>query len=179
MVKHFYQLNIRKIHPIIVILLLLSISCDREEDQYVPNVPDFSIELDMTNDLASVGVGQLITITPNKTQPDYSDLNYFSTNIKIKKIPYQCYGNGIVLVKGFDGEFKAYDLTCPVNAFTDYCSVTVKSSSIDQNAVCPCCKSEFILHNSCVPTSTSEAKRSLRQYNVSIISFNSRMLIGK
>ena len=179
MLNNVGHINIRKIATIIAISFLLSVSCSKEQDQYVPTVPDFSIELDMTTDLANLGAGQLVTITPNKSQPDYSDLNFHTTKIPMVKIPFTCYGNGMVLCKGFDNEYRAYDLTCPVNAFTDFCSVTFKSNDIAQNCVCPCCKSEFILYNSAIPLSSSLAKRPLLQYKVSIISFNTRMLISK
>jgi hypothetical protein len=174
--KHF-SINIQKKYIIGVIVFLISASCVNDDESYIPNVPNFSIELDMTTDL---GPGQLLTITPNKSQPEYSDLNYHSSKFRNKTIPWRTYGNGIVLCKEYDNiTYKVYDLTCPYKAATEYCSVALKSSDMAENGTCTCCQSEFILYNSAIPKSGSLAQQPLLQYKVSIISFNSRMLISK
>ena len=179
MLNLFSYINIRRISAFIVTIFLISGSCTKDQNGYIPNVPDFSIELDMTSDLGNLGVGQLVTITPNKTQPDYSDLNFHSSKIKNITIPFQCYGNGLVLCKGFDNEYKVYDLTCPYNASTEYRAVTIKSNDLAENCVCEFCKSEFLLYDNGKPKSGSLAVKPLLQYKVSIISYNSRMLISK
>ena len=179
MYKTVSHINIRKTHLFIAVAFLFTVSCKDDQNEYIPTVPNFSIELDINTDLAPLGAGQLVTITPNKSQPDYSDLNYQSSKFHTITIPFKCYGNGLVLIKGFDNEYKVFDLTCPYNAFTDYKAVTFKSNDIAENCTCPGCQSEFVLYNSGVPTNNSKATKPLLQYKISIISYNSRMLISK
>ena len=135
MLKQLYSINIRKLSIIIVICILLSISCKKDEVTDVPSLPSFSIELEMNSDLANLGAGQIATIIPNKLHPEYSVLDFHTTAIQNKQIAFQCYGNGIVLCKGADNEYKAYDLTCTYNAFTDYCAVTLKNNDIFENCI--------------------------------------------
>jgi nitrite reductase/ring-hydroxylating ferredoxin subunit len=145
-INHFRGENIL----LSVILLFVLFSCNKREE-YIPYVyVNFTVDLNINNDLAVPG----------------SSMIY----------PYEGFGGIIIYCEYYDytapdnSIFHAFDATC-TNEVADTCSLTIEGNSF--YGECPCCHSryEFLTGN---PVE-GIAFYPLKPYNISVI--NNRLYI--
>ena len=123
----------------------LFLACNRERQDVVPYVL-ISLSLDLSNEMALLGVSETITIVPDQngnavirfSNPQYPQITLGPSQI--------INGNGIVVYRAALYEYEAYDLTCTFNAQTDYCKVE-RSADFEGLYVCPCCDSKFLVNS--------------------------------
>ena len=120
-----------KIHFFVVFLLVLfnfSSSCKREEQHPVPDVYiNFTINL--------------------QTDPEFFRLrtqgnSVIIHNTTIGTLSLGFNNNGVLVYNNGDGEFFAFDCTCPYDLPKN---VAVELSNVTGIAVCPACHSEYVL----------------------------------
>jgi hypothetical protein len=172
---YLFKSNILKINGIVLLVLFIT-SCSKEVTNYVPNVPVY-VELDITTDLAFMGVGQIVTIKPDTANTEYSILDFHNKKFPKRSISWQTYNNGIILYHPSPDSYLAFDMTCPYRAFIDDCTIEV--DSIPFMPTCKCCKSVFNLLSLGSPVDTSKARKSLFRYNVNITNYATRLIISK
>lgn len=160
---NFFLSNIIKF-CIITLIIFITSDCKKEVNNYVPDVP-INYELNLTSELADLGVNQLVTITRDPMATDYSIVDYHNSKYQKYSILNRTYGNGIILFRSSYYEYKAFDLTCTYRAFEDHCALTVEGR--EYLPICPCCKSVFILTADGLPSKGSNASIPLMRYNVS------------
>jgi nitrite reductase/ring-hydroxylating ferredoxin subunit len=133
-----------------IMLLFIFLSCDKREE-YIPYAyVDFTVDLNINNDLAT---------------PNYSMI-----------YPYEGYGGVIIYCEFYDyitpgnSIFHAFDATCTYEV-SDTCTLTNEGNSF--YGECPCCHSkyEFATGN---PVE-GVAFYPLKSYNISVI--NNRLYI--
>ena len=132
-----------KILCITSVSIFIHCACTSLDDDVIPYV-----ELDMN--------------PINIYDPTYSDL---SSPLGCVIIPDEGYeGNGIVVFRVSENEFKAYDATCTYE-IEEGCAVEEDETNI-LGVKCPCCGSKFELVNDGVVTS-GKAQYSLKSYRIS------------
>jgi Rieske Fe-S protein len=106
-----------------------------------------------------------IDINPiNINDPTYWDFMHENFGcILIENTGYE--GNGIVLYKAGENEFKAYDATCTYE-IKEGCSMVINDSTFYGNLRCSCCGSKFDLNNYGYPAK-GQARYPLKSYRVS------------
>lgn len=105
----------------ILLLSVLLFACDNEEYSNIPSAQvSYTLYPKDVNDLA--GIPSSITVTKVRNETD--------------KIGY----GGLLVVHGTQGDYFAFDLSCPVEARRDK-RIEVASSNV--LAVCPSCGAEF------------------------------------
>jgi hypothetical protein len=145
----------------ITLLFFLS-DCKKEDSEIVPYV-QVHYELTLTSELADLGVGMLVTITPYKSNSDYSTISYHNAKYRDFISTWKTYGNGIILYRKDYDEYQAFDLTCTYRAFEDHCALVVEGKGILPE--CPCCHSKFIIISDGIPANGDSADTPLKQYN--------------
>ena len=80
---------------------------------------------------------------------------------------------GLLLVMGFDDQYYAYDLACPVECRTD---VRVGQPSEVLEVVCPQCGESYQLGFGLGTPSTGVSKEGLKRYSV-VVDVNSEVLV--
>jgi hypothetical protein len=80
---------------------------------------------------------------------------------------------GLLLVRGFDDQYYAYDLACPVECRTD---VRVGQPSEVLEVVCPQCGESYQLGFGLGTPSTGVSKEGLKRYSV-VVDVNSEVLV--
>jgi hypothetical protein len=161
---------------IIFILLLNSLSCDNDDLQIVPEIPVY-LELNLNDELLELGVGMIITITPDSLNKSFSFIDYHDKKHNKRHISWKTYGNGLILYRRDFYSYQAFDRTCTYKAFEEYCGLELGNNSLVP--YCPCCKSEFLITADGSPSNTSKATKLLMQYGTSLINNNTRLIISK
>lgn len=160
MVYKYLKSNIVKFF--VLLLLVVSDGCKKDDLSIIPKY-DVYYELSLTRELAKMGVGSMCTITPNPEDNNFSIVDYHNGQATYS-IVWKTRGNGILVYRKNADMFQAFDLTCTYRAFEDYCGIDVKSGSSE--AICPCCKSLFLISADGLPTKKSLAVRPLVQYTI-------------
>jgi hypothetical protein len=145
-----------------LILIFFLLGCNKDDSEIVPYV-QVHYELTLTSELADLGVGMLITITPLKTNPEYSVVSYHNVKYRDFISQWKTYGNGIIIYRKDFDVYQAFDLTCTYRAFEDHCALVVEGKGILPE--CPCCHSKFIIINDGYPANGGKADTPLKQYN--------------
>lgn len=132
---------------ILPLSLTLGGGCEKTYDDVIPTVTvDFTINID--------------------TDPDYISLQAVASSLLITQHPQgeSSIGyddNGVIVYHSeYRSVFYAFDATCP-NCMPSSVALEVDGSV----AVCPVCESKFMLPGEGVPTTGSESKYSLKEYN--------------
>jgi hypothetical protein len=159
-----------------VVLFILIISCAKDVYDEVPYV-DVYLELDLTSELANMGVGIVVSITQDSTHAGaYSSIiNYHSSTIRNVNINQKIEGNGIILYRKGLYEFVAYDITCTYRAKEDYCALSVDGSTLP---TCPCCGSIFMLDAEGLPDQKAKAEAPLHEFSTSLTNNGTRLIIS-
>ena len=174
MIKNVLHSNISKI--IATFLLLISSGrCKDENNTVVPYVP-VHIELNLTSELANLGVGQLVTITPDTLNEGYGIVDYHNKKINKTRISWKVRGNGILLYRKEFTTYQAFDLTCTYKAYTDYCAIKVEG--MEYLPTCPCCQSVFLIQADGYPSNKSKATAALLQYQVNLMNNETSIVIS-
>jgi len=124
---------------------LAFLGCKRENHDVVPYV-FIRLSLDLSNEMALLGVSETATIIPDNngngvlsfSNPDYPQITLGPSQI--------INGNGIIIYRAALSEYEAYDLTCTFRAQTEYCRLD-RSPTFDGLYVCPCCDSKFLVNS--------------------------------
>jgi Rieske Fe-S protein len=125
------------------ILSLIISSCKGVDDDVIPYV-----ELDIN----PINIGD----------PTYWGLTTTYGCVMIENVGYK--GNGIVVIRISDNEYRAYDATCTYEV-KEGCAVIVNDSTFYGNVKCSCCGSKFDLNNYGSVTS-GKARYPLKSYHV-------------
>jgi hypothetical protein len=104
-----------------------------------------NLSLDLSTDLAHLGVSETATIIPDKngngilrfSNPQYPEIILGRGQI--------VNGNGIIIYRGDLYEYEVFDITCTYKAQTDYCRLT--RSDFEGLYECPCCDSKFLVNS--------------------------------
>jgi hypothetical protein len=138
--------NLQFFYFICIILVPLSSSCDKAQQQPIPNVyVNFTINILTDPEFISLQAqGNSKTIT--STILGYQSLGYNN--------------NGVIVYNAGSDEFYAFDCTCPY----DYPNSIKVNSDGDGVATCPQCKSKYILQSSGMPTTQGPATFPLKEY---------------
>jgi nitrite reductase/ring-hydroxylating ferredoxin subunit len=134
----------------ILVPIIFSSSCKREEQHPVPDVyVNFTIHL--------------------LTDPEFFRLRTQGNSViihsyDIAKLSLGYNNNGVIIYNNGDGEFYAFDCTCPYDLPVN---AAVEISEISGIAVCPVCGSEYVLTSMGAPTLDSPAHWSLKEYHAS------------
>ncbi|HOK97971.1 MAG TPA: hypothetical protein PLD12_02435 [Bacteroidales bacterium] len=153
--------NIKKI-VILSIFITILFSCKSDDSAIVPGVI-IDYELNLTSELANLGVGMYVTITKSPKNKEFSVIDYHNPKFSTKTIAQRTNGNGIIIYRKDFYDYQVFDLTCTYRSFEDYCQLKVDSKN-NYIFVCPCCGSEFIVTADGMPTNTSKAYKPLMQY---------------
>ncbi len=152
-----------------MLFLNLLTSCGKENYANIPNVT-VNLQINANTDLVNLGIGQMITITPDsastETLTEYSILNFHNSKLKNIVILGRTYGNGLILYRKDVSTYEVYDRTCTYNGLTDHCGVNV--NVYEFTCTCPCCKSVFMISDEGIPAQGSMATMPLVQYHTSL-----------
>ena len=155
------------------VLLLLS-SCENNPNDIVPYV-SVNLTLGVYSELNGLGVGEVVTITPDTLNNGYSWVKYASSSLKDRRIPQKTYGNGILIYQKDFYDYRAYDLTCTYRARIDYCALITKGRSI--LPVCKCCGSVFNLEIDGTPAKNAKATYNLRSYRATLVDNQTKLIV--
>ena len=128
----------------IILAILLAWGCKRDNMEQVPYVY-INLSLDLSTDLAQLGVSETATIIPDKngngvisfSNPQYPQI--------VLGAGQEINGNGIIIYRGNLYQYEVYDITCTFNAQTDYCRLN--RSDFEGLYECPCCNSRFLVNS--------------------------------
>jgi len=142
-----------KIHIFLFLSLATSLicaGCKKEERHPVPDVQVY-FHINLQSDpeffqLLTSGSSMVIT----------------STMLGVSYIGYN--NNGVIVYCGGDGEYLAYDRTCPYDMPKSIQVTTDGSSGV---AVCPSCNSTYVFASRGAPTTNSSAHWPLKEYRTS------------
>jgi nitrite reductase/ring-hydroxylating ferredoxin subunit len=141
-----------RIFLLICILSLFHISCNKEENDVIPDVlVDFYIDLNDPEFFSLNAIGNYVLV------------NSSTNNLGYKASGYD--NNGIIIYRAQDDEFIALDRTCPHDYVLDGTSVAVDVDGI--YAECPLCNSTYALPSYGTPTS-GPSKYPLKMYRTSL-----------
>ena len=161
---------------VVIILMFVGFSCENNPDDMVPYV-SVNLSLSMYNELSSLGVGEIVTITPDTTATGYSWVRYASSStINDRRIPQRTYGNGIIIYRKDFYDIRAYDLTCTYRARIDYCPLITKGRSV--LPICKCCGSVFNLELDGTPAKNSKATYNLRTYKAVLVDNQTKLMVS-
>ena len=165
-----------KIH-LYIISFLIFFGCSKDNMASFPSVK-VDLKLDVYNELRNLGVGGVLTITPDTTSTNsyFAYINYQNPKIPSTKIAQRVYGNGILLYCADLNYYIAYDLTCTYRAKQDYCALIVRDR--ETLPICPCCKSVFMIINDGDPATGSKAVLPLKKYSTIIVNNGAQLVIS-
>jgi hypothetical protein len=130
-------------------IVLISSSCEEERQHPVPDVyVNFVINLSSDPEflfLRTQGASAIIT----------------SSTIGALSLGYL--NNGIIIYNAGDGEFMAFDRTCPYDLPESF---VVETETYSGMATCPNCGSIFVFPSMGAPTTDSPSNWALKQYAV-------------
>lgn len=144
---------------VFLLLPLFTTSCGKENYASIPSVP-VHVELNVTTDLANLGLEQMCTI--DSSSSGTSIINFHNSKLTNIRIAWTTYGNGLILYRVDEYNFQAYDRTCTYNGLTAHCRVNVNVTGF--TCTCPCCKSIFMMNDYGVPEQGSIATIPMVQY---------------
>lgn len=127
------------------VFLTLLVSCT---DNYVSSIPDYPVNLQLN----------LITTYPTFKNNINQSLTFTKPIFAYDRIGY----GGILVYVGFDGEYYAFDMSCPYEVKTD---VRVYPNGIGQ-AVCEKCGSVYDIGYGNGFPSSGPSKEALKRYKV-------------
>ncbi len=152
-----------KIFFIITTALLLTMSCDREKNEVIPDITiDFTISF---------------------SDPEFFDLYYSPGTSALLSSSHRHLGlgtggydgNGIIIYNtGLqDFEYSAYDRTCPHCFVENSLSIAVNIDGIE--AVCPICNTHYLLPSYGTPTAVGPSKYPLKNYRTAFTGYSVRV----
>jgi len=131
-----------------LLLVLISSSCKKEERHPIPNVyVNFTINLQSDPEffrLRAQGTSIIIT----------------SSTLGIFNLGYN--NNGVIVYNAGDGEFNAFDRTCPHDLPE---SIIIETDNLSGFATCPQCGSVYVFPSGGQPTLDSPARWPLKTYH--------------
>jgi hypothetical protein len=128
------------------IVLFFNFSCTDKREEYIPDVNvNFSVNLDVNNDLTSPNTSML-----------YPNVGYGGVIIYCWYYDYSAPSNSI---------YYAFDATCTLEV-SDSCTVAIDGNT--NIGECPCCHTKYDFSSGGYPIS-GEALYSLKSYNISLI----------
>jgi nitrite reductase/ring-hydroxylating ferredoxin subunit len=134
----------------IIIVLVINLLFVRCKDNYYSSIPDYpvSLELNLTT-----------------TYPTFrNSINQSHTFIKPITVMDRIGFGGILVYSGFDGEYYAFDMSCPYEVKQ---TVRVYPNGLGQ-AVCEGCGSVFDIGYGIGNPSSGKAKEGLKRYKVTL-----------
>ena len=144
-----------KIFFIITAIVLLSMSCNKEKNDVIPDVfTDFYI------DLVSDPYFFDLALSPGNSTAISSATNNWGP----KAAGYD--GNGIIVYNASNDFFFAYDRTCPNCFVVNSLSIAVNIDGIE--AVCPQCSTHYLLPSYGTPTAAGPSQYPLKNYRTAI-----------
>ncbi|NLN30491.1 MAG: hypothetical protein GX158_04520 [Bacteroidales bacterium] len=144
-----------KLGFIFVFLAFSLLSCEHNKNDVIPDVyVDFTMNL---NDIEFVNLSSIFGSVY---------VNALTNNWGQKAAGFG--NNGIIVFAGPEGEFYAYDRTCPHDYFISERSVKISVTDIIF-AECPVCKTRYDLTVSGTPLSDGAGKDRLKNYRVSVM----------
>lgn len=129
-----------------MLLTIPLVSCN---DNVQSSIPDFPVYLNLN----------LTTVYPNFRSPNQA-LTFEKRTFETDRVGY----GGILVYIGFDGEYYAFDMSCPVEVKQ---TVRVHPNGLGQ-AVCESCGSMFDLGYGIGNPSSGEAKEALKRYKTTL-----------
>jgi nitrite reductase/ring-hydroxylating ferredoxin subunit len=136
---------------IISLILFLSISCDKEKNDVIPDVyTDFYV------DLVSDPYFFDLALSPGNSVTISSSTNNWGS----KAAGYD--NNGIIVYNASNNSFFAYDRTCPHCFVVNALSIAVNLDVIE--AVCPQCSTHYLLPSYGTPTPAGPGQYPLKNY---------------
>lgn len=145
---------------------MFSGGCARENGDIVPYV-HLDLSLGLSTDLASLGVGDEATVTPDRNGIGvirFSDPRLPDVQLGLGQI---LNGNGLIIYRSDLYVYQVFDITCTFQAQTDYCSLE-RNPDFAQVFDCPCCQSQFIYNSDAYFASQGPAALPLKRYRAFI-----------
>jgi nitrite reductase/ring-hydroxylating ferredoxin subunit len=138
-----------------ILLAVTAVSCERNKNDVIPDVyVDFTMNL---NDIEFVNLSSIFgSVYVNASTNNWGQKSAGFNN------------NGIIVFAGPEGEFYAYDRTCPHDYFVSEQSVKIGVADIIF-AECPVCKTRYALTSGGTPLSDGTGKHPLKNYRTSIM----------
>ncbi len=129
-------------------LFILSCSKDKviSENRYLPNY-SFSVDI-------------------NTSLPSYNNLLFPSNPLLIDNAGVGI--NGVIVMKVGEGDYRAFEASCPNQAITPCSKITLKGV----NAICPCDNKEYSLYTG---VALSGAQYPLKSYRIELSGNNIRI----
>lgn len=175
MISNINIIKLSKIYFIFITLLILP-CCGDDEEYYVPDVP-VNIELNLTNELLPLGVGETLLIVPDHDNDGFGKIIYADPKMRNYTIPWRIFGNGVLIYRSNLQVYEAYDRTCTYKAFEDNCGIEIKENMLLPK--CACCGSKFMVTANGVATRDSKAERALLPLQTRIENNGTRLIITK
>ncbi len=157
--------------PILILALAAVLSaCKTVDDDRIPRVA-------VRIDFPTVGLWDAYGVSGALQHRRFIKNQYLPVGFPYTATMYTGFG-GVLLVSGFDGEFKAYDLACPVECRTN---VLIEVQSDLNIAECPVCHSTYDIYRFGSPLSgvASQKAYALTRYNVGPGTSGQYMLISR
>ena len=131
-------------------VLLINLSITSCNDNYISSIPDFPVSLELN-----------LTTTYPTFKNSYNKSMTFTKGITaVDRIGF----GGILVYTGFDGEYYAFDMSCPYEHQTN---VRVYPNGLGQ-AVCEGCGSVFEIGYGIGNPSSGKAKEVLKRYKTTL-----------
>lgn len=141
-----------KIHIFLLTFMLfvcLSSSCEKQQQHPVPSsYVNFTINLQTDSEFIR------LTAPGNSMEISYQMVNTFTLGFD---------NNGVIVYNAGDGEFYAFDRTCPYDMPN---SVAVETDGTGVLATCPVCGTEYVFPSMGTPTFDGPGTWPLREYKV-------------
>jgi len=132
---------------LVLLINLSTISCN---DNYISSIPDFPVSLELN----------LTTTYPNFR----NSTNHYLTFTKPVTVSDRIGFGGILVYTGFDGEYYAFDMSCPYEAKSN---IRVYPNDLGQ-AVCEGCGTVFDIGYGIGNPSSGKAKEVLKRYKTTL-----------
>ncbi len=137
-----------------IFLAISAVSCENDKNDVVPDVYiDFVMNL---QDIEFVNLSAMF---------GYVYVNANTNNWGLKAAGFN--NNGLIVFAGIEGEFYAYDRTCPHDYFVNNNSVKVNVVDIIY-AECPLCKTRYALTAGGTPLPGTTGRYPLKNYKTSL-----------
>jgi len=134
----------------IVLALIINLSLAGCNDNYYSSIPDFPVSLDLN----------LTSTYPTFRNSINQSLTFTKPIFTTDRIGF----GGILIYTGFDGEYYAFDMSCPYEAKQN---IRVYPNGLGQ-AICEGCGSVFDIGYGIGNPSSGKAKETLKRYKTSL-----------
>jgi len=144
-----------KLGIIFVFLAFSAVSCEHDKNDVIPDrYIDFTMNL---NDIEFINLTSIFgSVYVNASTNNWGQKAAGFNN------------NGIIVFAGPEGEFYAYDRTCPHDYFVSERSVRIDVVGIIF-AECPVCKTRYALTSGGTPLAGGAGKHPLKNYRTSVM----------